>query len=335
MKPRWKQVFTLTLSFLITVILVKVINKAFFPSSGKGSVSFNCLKSDQSSNCQTGNIPTNSTSVPSPQINPTATLNNANNLFDFKSLPRKEIFNIDGRTIIMGIGGKPGTIHAPTRTSVAKIIKDTGATIAVDGTFFSLKYLNSNTMIGPVLSQNEQVFIPGNNWDISKIAGRPLVLISANWVKFIPFDPQKHNSMAGIQSESTDGSPVTDAFVAGAWLVKNSLPQPAKTFRDTHLYAFDIARHRAFWGINQAGQPVVGLTTGNIDSVGLGKILAKLGLRDIVMVDSGDSADIVYQGKSQTPYNPRPVPHVVALYPANSNQVSPTSSPLANFSKLP
>jgi len=235
--------------------------------------------------------------------------------FNFQSIPRKEVYLINNKTIIMAIGGKPVTIHAPTRSSVAKIIEDTDAVAAVDGTFFSLKYLNSNEMIGPVLSQNEQRFIPGNNWDIEKITGRPLALIGAKWVKFIPFDPDKHNTYEGVSAESPDGSPVTDAFVAGAWLVKDSLPQSAETFMATHLLAFEVERHRAFWGINQAGGPVIGVTKQNVDSVSLGKMLAKLGLRDVIMVDSGDSADLVYLGKTQISYKTRPVPHVIALYP--------------------
>jgi hypothetical protein len=52
-----------------------------------------------------------------------------------------------------------------------------------------------------------------------------------------------------------------------------------------------------------------------IDSVGLGKILAKAGLRDVVMLDSGASAALAYRGKSVMSYEPRPVPHLVALLP--------------------
>jgi hypothetical protein len=50
-----------------------------------------------------------------------------------------------------------------------------------------------------------------------------------------------------------------------------------------------------------------------IDSVGLGKYLAKAGLQEVVMLDSGASAALAYRGKSLMSYIPRPVPHVVAL----------------------
>jgi poly-beta-1,6-N-acetyl-D-glucosamine N-deacetylase len=47
----------------------------------------------------------------------------------------------------------------------------------------------------------------------------------------------------------------------------------------------------------------------------LGIDLAKAGFRDAVMLDSGASASLNYQGKSLVDYIPRPVPHVVALLP--------------------
>jgi hypothetical protein len=52
-----------------------------------------------------------------------------------------------------------------------------------------------------------------------------------------------------------------------------------------------------------------------IDSVGLGVILAKAGLYNVVMLDSGASAALAYRGKSVMSYEPRPVPHIVALLP--------------------
>jgi exopolysaccharide biosynthesis protein len=107
---------------------------------------------------------------------------------------------------------------------------------------------------------------------------------------------------------------VTDAFVAAAWLVKDSQPQSASTFKS--LFDFDATRHRAFWGINQDGQPTIGVSKEPIDSVGLGEALAKAGFRDAVMLDSGASTSLAYRGESLVGYTPRPVPHVVALLPS-------------------
>ncbi|KST62830.1 polysaccharide deacetylase family protein [Mastigocoleus testarum] len=233
--------------------------------------------------------------------------------FDFQATIHKEKVRIGRTPLILISGGKPETIHADTRYQVPDIIKNTGAVAAVDGGFFSLKYLNSNVMIGPVLSQRGEGFIPGNPGEIPKLTGRPLVLINNKMAKFVFFNSEKHNTLEGIQSELNS---VNDAFVAAAWLVKNGEPQPRETFGD--LYGFDAIRFRAFWGINQNGQPTIGVSAKPIDSVRLGKVLAEAGLQEAVMLDSGASTSLAYKGESLVGYKPRPVPHVVALFPANT-----------------
>ena len=229
--------------------------------------------------------------------------------FNFTTDISQQEHEVDGISVVLITGGRPSTIHADSRYQVPEIIEGTEAVAAVDGGFFSLKYLNSNVMIGPVLSAN-QLFIPGNPGEMPKLKGRPLILISPDRVKFIPFDLDRHNTVVGLMSEMPF---VTDAFVGAAWLVRDGQPQPVETFGS--LFDFDAVRHRAFWGINQAGQPVIGVSKDMVDSVRLGKILARLGLRDAVMLDSGASTSLAYEGESLVGYVPRPVPHVVALYP--------------------
>ncbi len=239
--------------------------------------------------------------------------------FNLTTSVQKQKFTINGTEIVLVSGGKPRTIHADSRYLVQDILKDTGAIAGVDGTFFSLKTLTSNILIGPALSSNRG-FVPGNAGENKKLAGRPLALISANNVRFIPFDPDKHNTLDGIQKESTDGNWISDAFVGGAWLVKDSKARTPESFNN--LYGFDANRNRAFWGINQAGQPVVGVTRTLIDAVSLGQMLEQLGFRDAIMVDSGASADVAFQGKSQVSYTPRPVPHVIGLFPKEHEETA-------------
>lgn len=218
-------------------------------------------------------------------------------------------------------GGRPITIHADSRYQVPEILAGTEAIAAVDGGFFSLEFLDSNVMIGPVYSQSTGKFIPGNRGENPKLRNRPLVLIGPTAAQFLPFDPDQHNTLEGLQAEMPN---VTDAFVGAAWLVKNGLPQPPSSFGS--LFDFDAERHRAFWGINQAGQPVIGVSHEPVDSVSLGEILAEAGLRDAVMLDSGASTSLAYQGESLVGYEPRPVPHVVALVPPDGVAVSPRSA---------
>ncbi|MBW4657424.1 MAG: polysaccharide deacetylase family protein [Drouetiella hepatica Uher 2000/2452] len=232
------------------------------------------------------------------------------NSLNFRSAIKLDRRTVNEVPLIMVAGGRPTTIHAKSRYQVPEIIANTPAVAAVDGGFFSLESLDSNVMVGPVLSQSTQEFIPSIRQEVGLLVGRPLILISPDQVSFVPFDPAKHNTLEGVQAEMPK---VTDAFVGAAWLVRDGQPQPPEAFG--RLFDFDASRDRAFWGINYAGQPVVGVSGDFVDSVSLGEALSRAGLRDAVMLDSGASASLAFEGKSMMSYEPRPVPHVVALLP--------------------
>ncbi len=239
------------------------------------------------------------------------------NEINFTTPVEKRTVTVDGLSLTLVYGGRPVTAHADKRAAVEeikqKMVPD--AIAAVDGGFFSLERIDGNKMIGPVLSQNSSQagkFDVGNKGENPLLNGRPLVLISPTAIKFVPFDAKKHVSLESVQAELPEA---TDAFVAAGWLVRDGKPQPAESFG--RLYGFDASRDRAFWGIDRSGRPVIGVTMEMIDSVGLGKVLAKAGLSDVVMLDSGASAALAYRGKSVMKYEPRPVPHIVALVPPN------------------
>ena len=232
-------------------------------------------------------------------------------VLDFQSPIQRLDVELDDIPMTLISGGRPKTIHADSRYPLTEIVASSEAVAAVDGTFFSLEFLDSNTMIGPVLSQNTGEFIPGDEGDIYKLKDRPLVLMSPHEVKFLSFDPGLHNTLEGIQQEMLN---VTDAFVGAGWLVREQEAQPASTFKN--LFAYEEHRFRAFWGVNVEGQPVVGATHGQIDSVGLGEILKKAGFHNAVMLDSGASTSLVYQGESLIGFESRTVPHAVALVPS-------------------
>ncbi|PZV10544.1 MAG: polysaccharide deacetylase [Pseudanabaena sp.] len=245
---------------------------------------------------------------------------------NFTTPVEKRTVTIDGLPLTLVYGGRAVTNHADKRAQVAEILATTpGAIAAVDGGFFSLERIEGNTMIGPVMSQfssNSGVFNTGNKGENPLLNGRPLVLISPTTIRFIPFNAAKHTSLNAIRAELADA---TDAFVAAGWLVRDGKPQSAESFGK--LYGFDASRDRAFWGIDRSGRPVIGVTMEMIDSVGLGKILAKAGLQDVVMLDSGASASLAYRGKSVMAYEPRPVPHIVALLPPDPAPVETTEKP--------
>jgi len=240
----------------------------------------------------------------------------AKGAFDFAS-PIRVIEQLETEEVPFALitGGRPATVHADSRYQLTEMLARTNATAAVDGAFFSLEYLDSNVMIGPVLSQATQTFVPGNASENPLLNGRPLALISPDEVKFIPFDASKHNTLHGVQAEMPD---ITDAFVGAAWLVRDGEPQSAASFGT--LFDFEAYRHRAFWGINKAGQPVIGVTKGRIDSVALGKLLHQVGFRDAIMVDSGASTSLAHGEDSLVEYVPRPVPHMIALLSKEESQ---------------
>jgi poly-beta-1,6-N-acetyl-D-glucosamine N-deacetylase len=234
-------------------------------------------------------------------------LGDALNFYSPVELNRKTVNKVP---LILASGGKPTTIHANSRYQVSEIVAKTPAIAAVDGAFFSLESLSSNKMIGPALSRESGTFAPGNPGENPLLNGRPLVLINDKTIKFIPFDAKRHNTKAGMEAELPG---VTDGFVGAAWLVRDGKPQDAQSFGK--LYGSQDARDRAFWGIDWADRPVVGVSADYVTSVQLGEALSQAGLRDVVMLDSGASASLVYNKESMMTYTPRPVPHVVALYP--------------------
>lgn len=230
--------------------------------------------------------------------------------FNFTSPIQRVDTRIGDMPLTLISGGKPITIHADSRYQLEEVVAKSGtnAIAAVDGGFFSLKYLNSNVMIGPVYSYSTNKFIPGNKGENKKLAGRPLVLINPHAVNYIPFVPNKHNTLKGIQAEMPG---VTDAFVGAAWLVENGKPKPRDYFN--FLQGADGVRFRAFWGINKAGVPVIGVSAKKLDSAKLAKVLTEAGFQEAVMLDSGASTSLVHKGQSLVGYTPRPVPHAVAL----------------------
>jgi poly-beta-1,6-N-acetyl-D-glucosamine N-deacetylase len=211
-------------------------------------------------------------------------------------------------------GGRLTTIHAAKPQQVAEIIDRHQVVAGVDGAFFMMHDSESNQLVGPSLSRTDKQFHQGTAYEVKRSIGRPLVLMNSDSVKFIPFDPQRHNTLAGIEDELPH---VTDAFIAAGWLVQKGQPQTLAGFGN--LYKAEEPRYRAFWGFDRDGQPKLGISTRNISAVKLGEVLAQEGWQEAVMVDSGQSTSLAYQGKSLVPgYVPRPVPHAIGLLPPQS-----------------
>lgn len=216
-------------------------------------------------------------------------------------------------------GGRFATVHADQRYDVGTLLDRYHATAGINGGFFSLPwiYAESNVMVGPVMSSNHHQFIPGRLADNLSIRGRPLVLLGKDRLSFVPFDPETMNDLESIQQLMPD---VTDLFVAGVWLVKEGQPLSLPELESFHLSSAAEHRPRVFIGVDRDDRVVAGVTDTHINSLQLTEILPQLGVREAVLLDSGFSSSLVYEGKVMatghaTAEEPsRPVPHAILLY---------------------
>jgi hypothetical protein len=172
-------------------------------------------------------------------------------------------------------------------------------------------------MVGPVMAANHKTFIPGRPEDDKVVRGRPLVLLGRDRIRFVPFDPDTMTHLENIRQLMPD---VTDLFVAGLWLVKDGhalSPAEINSFRLASAAEF---RPRAFFGVDDQERVVIGVTKTHVNAAILASLLPKTGIREAVLLDSGFSTSLVYQGEILAtghagPNQPsRPVPHAILLY---------------------
>jgi poly-beta-1,6-N-acetyl-D-glucosamine N-deacetylase len=223
---------------------------------------------------------------------------------------QKNSKKINSTNFIFVYGGRLTTVHASNPKQVVVIANQSNVPVAINGTFFDMSYNTSNKIIGPVMSSrsNNGKFIPDTSKNLEPSKDRPLVLISQNQLKIIPFDPTIHNELKAVTDQLNN---VTDIFVGAIWLVKNSVHQDRESFK---VKEKDERRKRAFLGLNSLGQPVLGISTDDINCFDLGIALEKDGWKEAIMLDSGQSTSLTYQNKSLiSGYIPRPIPHVIGL----------------------
>ena len=246
---------------------------------------------------------------------------------------------VDDVHLFLMRGGRAATVHADARYNVGTFIDRYQATAGINGSFFSLPwiYASSNVMVGPVQAANNGVFVPGRDEDNRAIRGRPLVLLGRDRLSFLPFHPEIMNDPEHIRQFMPD---VTDLFVAGLWLVKDGKALSLSELESFHLSSAAEARPRVFFGVDNANKIVVGVTDTHIYSLKLAQILPKLGVREAILLDSGFSSSLVYEGEvlatgHATAEQPsRPVPHAILLYDLYKlGQNPPSRDPLNRLVK--
>jgi len=217
-------------------------------------------------------------------------------------------------------GGRVATVHADQRYLVSTLVERYQATAGINGSFFSIPWINSasNIMVGPVMSAATHQFIPGRPEDIRTIRGRPLVLIGDDdTIRFIPFDPDTMNTLAGIQTLMPN---VRDLFVAGLWLVRDGQALSREELESFRLSSAAEHRPRVYFGVDQDNRATAGVTDPGVTSQMLAAILPQVGLKEAILLDSGFSTSLVYENRILAtghagPQQPsRPVPHAILLY---------------------
>jgi hypothetical protein len=220
----------------------------------------------------------------------------------------------------MTFGGLPSTHMSLTgREMVSTFVEREQAQAGINGGFFAMAAIQStdNAMVGPLKTPEMSEVVPDQSserWD--KINGRPLVIWSGEEFAILPYIPAQMHKEEQFQWFMKG---YTDTFMAGVWLVHNGVPQP-RDFQDV-VGAKDIQdlRRRAFIGITKDGQFVAGAAVTSVSSEKLAVAIAEAGVEEAVLIDSGFSTSLVFDGKikasghSSAKDPSRPVPHAITI----------------------
>jgi biofilm PGA synthesis lipoprotein PgaB len=152
---------------------------------------------------------------------------------------------------------------------------------------------------------------------LARIAMRPLVAWNSERIVFAPFSPSGMNDRESVERLLPG---VTDVFVAGAWLVFDGRPLEADEIRLAATSDAMDARKRTFFGVTHDGRPIAGAGENGADSARLAKAAAAIGARYAVLLDSGFSTSLAYQGEilawghRNADHGSRPIPHAILFH---------------------
>ena len=242
---------------------------------------------------------------------------------------RLEVGEYEGVRLGLVRGGTPSTHRTAGRLSVGQFVQDAGGVAGINGTFFANAALRGtdNTMIGPCLTTSEGLFLPeAAPWRLEKLVNRPLILWGPTRFAIAPFQPGYMNEPAPLLALMPD---LTNVFLAGSWIVHNGVPRTEEELRPFSVGDFDQTRRRAFFGITETGEVVLGASLEVVGTERLARAAAAAGLAEAVLLDSGFSTSLVYDdkiivtGHTARHLPSRPVPHAIVL----AGELSPPTDP--------
>lgn len=233
-------------------------------------------------------------------------------------------------------GGTLTTETLDHRDTVGNMAQQVGAIAALNGTFFADARIASNAggMIGPCLSSINNTYQASDPSDDPRLEGRPLILFSPSHCLVVPYAACFGGSQAVLQQLLPD---VTDAFLAGGWIVHYGKALPPKEMRRWSSSDLNDPRHRAFVGIDSQNRYLLGATGDSISTEVLARILQQMGVQEAWLLDSGFSTSLIWQnhvlvsGHSSPGVPSRPVPHALFLI-GNADPAAPSppaDTPLA------
>lgn len=230
----------------------------------------------------------------------------------------REIARHEGVPLALVRGGRPKTVLVAGRESVSDLIANFQGVAGINGGFFVISDIAStdNRMIGPSITSNVAMWMPDlDSARLSKLINRPFIIMSPDKLILAPFRPAYNNREAVEQMVG----PITDAFVAGAWLVHKGVPRTKEQIMTAATADAMDFRRRAFLGVTSDGDLVMGACTGSYSSDRLAKAVAAAGCVEAVLLDSGFSTSLVYNneilasGHSTRAKPSRPVPHAIIV----------------------
>lgn len=228
-------------------------------------------------------------------------------------------------------GGKPLTTRAPAgrRQSVGEFVQQNNGVAGINGSFFADAALRGtdNTLIGPAQISSEGQFLPElAEWRLPRLQNRPIVVWGPTRFAILPFQAGSMNAPDAFRAFMPD---YTDLFVAGGWIVRDGVARTEDELKPFAVGDMNDPRRRAFLGLTGDGEVVAGGSLEVVSTPRLAEAAASAGIQEAVLLDSGFSTSLIYNGKiivtGHTARNlpSRPVPHAVVF----SGALQPPTDP--------